>query len=170
MRLTHAPEKQSSQSLVEAKAECVTERVKNRCHTANGLRGFKLTQLTIFHRSSPRVYSSRRCTVATVQDEANPSSSRIMSDIRLSHAVNLGVRSTIALRLAWPIGAVVNIVAVMMHHLSLYLSCLPYKHPVSLSVTQSVFASTSDRLLCFPGACVGLIGPHPSDYAHALSA
>ena len=37
-------------------------------------------------------------------------------------------------------------------------------------VTQSAFASTSDRLLCFPGACVGLIGPHPSDYAHALSA
>ena len=41
---------------------------------------------------------------------------------------------------------------------------------VSLSVTQSAFASTSDRSLCFPGACVGLIGPHPSDYAHALSA
>ena len=50
-----------------------------RCHTANRLRVSKLTQLTIFHRSSPRVYrhgdSSRRCTVATVQDEANPSSS-----------------------------------------------------------------------------------------------
>ena len=43
-------------------------------------------------------------------------------------------------------------------------------HGISLSVTQSAFASTSDRLLCFPGACVGLIGPHPSDYAHALSA
>ena len=51
-----------------------------RCHTANRLRVSKLTQLTIFHRSSPRVYrhirSSRRCTVATVQDEANPSSSQ----------------------------------------------------------------------------------------------
>ena len=50
------------------------------CHTANRLRVSKLTQLTIFHRSSPRVYrhihSSRRCTVATVQDEANPSSSQ----------------------------------------------------------------------------------------------
>ena len=42
--------------------------------------------------------------------------------------------------------------------------------PITPSVTQSAFASTSDRLLCFPGACVGLIGPHPSDYAHALSA
>ena len=41
---------------------------------------------------------------------------------------------------------------------------------ISLSVAQSAFAPTSDRLLCFPGACVGLIGPHPSDYAHALSA
>ena len=41
---------------------------------------------------------------------------------------------------------------------------------VSPSVTQSAFASTSYRLLCFPGACVGLIGQHPSDYAHALSA
>ena len=42
------------------------------CHTANRLRVSKLTQLMIFHRSSPRVYrhirSSRRCTVATVQD------------------------------------------------------------------------------------------------------
>ena len=51
-----------------------------RCHTANRLRVSKLTQLTIFHTSSPRVYrhgdSSRRCTVATVQDEANPSSSQ----------------------------------------------------------------------------------------------
>ena len=51
-----------------------------RCHTANHLRVSKLTQLTIFHTSSPRVYrhgdSSRRCTVATVQDEANPSSSQ----------------------------------------------------------------------------------------------
>ena len=51
-----------------------------RCHTANRLRVSKLTQLTIFHSSSPRVYrhihSSRRCTVATVQDEANPSSSQ----------------------------------------------------------------------------------------------
>ena len=51
-----------------------------RCHTANRLRVSKLTQLTIFHRSSPRVYrhgdSSRRCTLATVQDEANPSSSQ----------------------------------------------------------------------------------------------
>ena len=50
------------------------------CHTANRLRVSKLTQLTIFHRSSPRVYrhgdSSRRCTLATVQDEANPSSSQ----------------------------------------------------------------------------------------------
>ena len=50
------------------------------CHTANRLRVSKLTQLTIFHRSSPRVYrhihGSRRCTVATVQDEANPSSSQ----------------------------------------------------------------------------------------------
>ena len=50
------------------------------CHTANRLRVSKLTQLTIFHRSSPRVYrhihSSRRCTVATVQDETNPSSSQ----------------------------------------------------------------------------------------------
>ena len=49
-------------------------------YTANRLRVSKLTQLTIFHRSSPRVYrhgdSSRRCTVATVQDEANPSSSQ----------------------------------------------------------------------------------------------
>ena len=46
----------------------------------NRLRVSKLTQLTIFHRSSPRVYrhgdSFRRCTVATVQDEANPSSSQ----------------------------------------------------------------------------------------------
>ena len=46
----------------------------------NRLRVSKLTQLTIFHRSSQRVYrhgdSSRRCTVATVQDEANPSSSQ----------------------------------------------------------------------------------------------
>ena len=41
---------------------------------------------------------------------------------------------------------------------------------VSLSVTQSAFASTSDRPLCFPRACVGLIGPRPSDYPHALSA
>ena len=41
---------------------------------------------------------------------------------------------------------------------------------LTLSVTQSAFAPTSDRLLCFPGACVGLIGPHPSDYARALSA
>ena len=51
-----------------------------RCHTANRLRVSKLTQLTIFHRSSPRVYrhgdSSRRCTVAIVQDEANPLSSQ----------------------------------------------------------------------------------------------
>ena len=51
-----------------------------RCHTANRLRVSKLTQLTIFYTSSPRVYrhgdSSRRCTVATVQDEANPSSSQ----------------------------------------------------------------------------------------------
>ena len=51
-----------------------------RCHTANRLHVSKLTQLTIFHRSSPHVYrhgdSSRRCTVATVQDEANPSSSQ----------------------------------------------------------------------------------------------
>ena len=51
-----------------------------RCHTANPLRVSKLTQLTIFHTSSPRVYrhgdGSRRCTVATVQDEANPSSSQ----------------------------------------------------------------------------------------------
>ena len=51
-----------------------------RCHTANRLRVSKLTQLTIFHTSSPHVYkhgdSSRRCTVATVQDEANPSSSQ----------------------------------------------------------------------------------------------
>ena len=51
-----------------------------RCHTANRLRVSKLTQLTIFHTSSPRVYrhgdSSRRCTVGTVQDEANPSSSQ----------------------------------------------------------------------------------------------
>ena len=35
------------------------------CHTANRLRVSKLTQLTIFHRTSPRVYrhgdSSRRC-------------------------------------------------------------------------------------------------------------
>ena len=38
---------------------------------------------------------------------------------------------------------------------------------LTLSVTQPAFAPTSDRLLC---ACVGLIGPHPSDYAHALSA
>ena len=53
---------------------------RGRCHTANRLRVSKLTQLTIFHRSSPRVYrhgdSSRRFTVATVQDEANPSSSQ----------------------------------------------------------------------------------------------
>ena len=41
---------------------------------------------------------------------------------------------------------------------------------LSLSVTQSAFASTSDRPLCFPRACVGLIGPRPSDYPHALSA
>ena len=37
-------------------------------------------QLMIFHQSSPHVYrhddSSRRCTVATVQDEENPSSSQ----------------------------------------------------------------------------------------------
>ena len=32
------------------------------------------------------------------------------------------------------------------------------------------FCFDSDRLLCFPSACVGLIGPRPSDYAHALSA
>ena len=41
---------------------------------------------------------------------------------------------------------------------------------ITLSVTQSAFASTSDRPLCFPRACVGLIGPRPSDYPHALSA
>ena len=41
---------------------------------------------------------------------------------------------------------------------------------LTLSVTQSAFASTSDRPLCFPRACVGLIGPRPSDYPHALSA
>ena len=39
-----------------------------------------------------------------------------------------------------------------------------------LSVTQSAFTSTSDRLFCFPCACVDLIGQQPSDYAHALSA
>ena len=44
------------------------------------------------------------------------------------------------------------------------------RHSISLSVTQSAFASTSDRPLCFPRACVGLIGPRPSDYPHALSA
>ena len=41
---------------------------------------------------------------------------------------------------------------------------------LTLSATQSGFASMSDQLLCFPAACVGLIGPHPSDYAHALYA
>ena len=41
---------------------------------------------------------------------------------------------------------------------------------ISPSVTQLAFASTSDRLLRFPSACVGLIGPNPSDYEHALSA
>ena len=46
----------------------------------------------------------------------------------------------------------------------------PSSHILSLSVTQSAFASTSDRPLCFPRACVGLIGPRPSDYPHALSA
>ena len=59
---------------------CIIYIYHGRCHTANRLRVSKLTQLTIFHRSSPRVYrhgdSSRRCTVATVQDEANPSSSQ----------------------------------------------------------------------------------------------
>ena len=44
------------------------------------------------------------------------------------------------------------------------------KSLLTLSVTQSAFASTSDRPLCFPRACVGLIGPRPSDYPHALSA
>ena len=44
------------------------------------------------------------------------------------------------------------------------------QEPLTLSVTQSAFASTSDRPLCFPRACVGLIGPRPSDYPHALSA
>ena len=41
---------------------------------------------------------------------------------------------------------------------------------ISLSVTQSAFASTNDRPLCFPCAYVGLIGPRPSDFPHALSA
>ena len=50
--------------------------------------------------------------------------------------------------------------------LSVYELCAS----ISLSVTQSAFASTSDRPLCFPRACVGLIGPRPSDYPHALSA
>ena len=36
-----------------------------------------------------------------------------------------------------------------------FITCLPP------SVTQSAFASTSDRLLCFPGACVGLIASTP---------
>ena len=49
----------------------------------------------------------------------------------------------------------------------LYIRYMPL---LSLSVTQSAFASTSDRPLCFPRACVGLIGPRPSDYPHALSA
>ena len=43
-------------------------------------------------------------------------------------------------------------------------------YPIHLSVMQSAFASTSDRPLCFPRACVGLIGPHPSDYPQALFA
>ena len=30
------------------------------------------------------------------------------------------------------------------------------RKPLSLSVTQSAFAPTSDRLLCFPGACIDL--------------
>ena len=47
---------------------------------------------------------------------------------------------------------------------------LPEYMVITLSVTQSAFASTSDRPLCFPRACVGLIGPRPSDYPHALSA
>ena len=46
----------------------------------------------------------------------------------------------------------------------------PLSFTLTLSVTQSAFASTSDRPLCFPRACVGLIGPRPSDYPHALSA
>ena len=67
-------------SLQRARFFCYIYIYHGRCHTANRLRVSKLTQLTIFHRSSPRVYrhgdSSRRCTVATVQDEANPSSSQ----------------------------------------------------------------------------------------------
>ena len=51
-----------------------------------------------------------------------------------------------------------------------YLTRINYTRPIPLSVTQSAFASTSDRPLCFPRACVGLIGPRPSDYPHALSA
>ena len=47
------------------------------CHTANRLRVSKLTQLTIFHRRCiGTMIVSRRCAVATVQDEANPSSSQ----------------------------------------------------------------------------------------------
>ena len=48
--------------------------------------------------------------------------------------------------------------------------CPPPGYATALSITQSAFASTSDRPLCFPRACVGLIGPRPSDYLHALSA
>ena len=55
--------------------------------------------------------------------------------------------------------------------LHLSILCIRGTMPaITFSVTQSAFAPTSDRLLCFPGACVGLIGPHPSDYAHTLSA
>ena len=41
---------------------------------------------------------------------------------------------------------------------------------LTLSVTQLAFALTSDRLLCYFGTYVSLIGPHPSNYAHVLSA
>ena len=52
-----------------------------------------------------------------------------------------------------------------------FTTATPFRvRAISLSVTQSAFASTSDRPLCFPRACVGLIGPRPSDYPHALSA
>ena len=56
---------------------------------------------------------------------------------------------------------------------TIYITCKQQQtsqYIISLSVTQSAFASTSDRPLCFPRACVGLIGPRPSDYPHALSA
>ena len=55
-----------------------------------------------------------------------------------------------------------SLVSLVFHNLpSLYLF---------QSRNRLLLRSTSDRPLCFPRACVGLIGPRPSDYPHALSA